>query len=376
MRSISTIPGQSFKSEVMNSNLRGLKADLVSVYGGTLVGETWVINGVSYWQGTSFNYYDEEADAGAATEMPTSDWNRKLAIVGSDMTFDSRGIPTSGNIEAMFFMDSDERILMGVDHLEGVSAADFYAAWVSSSTTDDKAFFNSLFTSVTPGDDSGKVIDGTPAADRLSGGTKDDVLKGYAGNDRLFGNGGNDKLVGGSGDDTLKGGTGKDTLLGQRGNDTLEGGNQTDTLKGGIGKDTLDGGLGNDKLYGDVGNDALNGGAGKDKLWGGAGNDMLRGNAGNDRLEGGAGDDVLIGGTGGDTFVFGRGDDRLRDFDTDQAGEVIDLDDARGIRNFADLISNHAADTRGGMLITDDAGNSLLLKGIETSDLQADDFLF
>jgi len=376
MRTISNVPGQSFKSEVMNSTFLGLKADLVSVFGGTMTGETWVINGVPYTQGTAFNYYDEEADAGAATEMPTSDWNRKLAIAGSDMTFDGRGIPTSGNIEAIFFMDSDERILMGADHMEGVSAADFYAAWASSSATDDKAFFNSLFSSTPSDDDSGLVIDGTSAADRLSGGTKDDVLKGYGGNDKLFGNGGNDRLLGGSGDDTLKGGAGKDTLFGQWGNDTLEGGNLADTLKGGTGKDTLDGDQGNDKLFGDGGNDELTGGAGKDKLWGGAGDDMLRGNGGNDKLDGGAGDDVLIGGTGSDTFIFGRGADRIRDFDTDQAGEVIDLGDARGIRNFADLISRHATDAKGGVLISDVAGNSLFLKGIETTDLQADDFLF
>ena len=361
MRSISNIPGESFRSEVENADFSALKADLVSVYGGTLIGETWVINGVPYTQGTSFNYFDADAYA----EDSPSGWNRKLAIAGSDMTFDARGIPTSGNIEAIFFMNSHERILMGVDQMEGVSAADFYAAWVSSSTADDKAFFNSLFDSSVPPDDAGDaddapgaVISGTRGANRLTGGNKDDILNGKGGNDTLDGRGG---------DDTLIGGAGRDKLLGQRGDDTLDGGYHADTLKGGAGKDTLAGGRGNDTLFGNTGNDDLDGGAGKDTLRGGAGRDIL---------DGGADNDLLIGGKGGDTFVFGGGADRVRDFDTDQAGEVIDLGDAYGINNFRDLISNHAADTRSGVLITDDAGNSLFLRGLETSDLQADDFLF
>ncbi len=352
MRFISNIPGESFKSEVENADFSALKADLVSVFGGTMIGETWVINGVPYTQGTSFNYFDADAE-----ESP-SGWNRKLAITGSDMTFDGRGIPTSGNIEAIFFMNSHEQVLMGADQITGVSAADFYAAWMSASTTDDKTFFKSLFASDTPIDDTGEMINGTPAADRLSGGVEDDELNGKGGPDTLIGAGGNDML---------RGGTGNDRLFGQRGNDTLEGEYNDDTLKGGAGKDTLDGGMGNDKLFGNTGNDDLDGGAGKD---------TLRGGGGNDTLDGGAGNDLLIGGKGGDTFVFGGGADRIGDFNTDQAGEVIDLGNADGINNFRDLTANHAVDTRAGVLISDDAGNSLLLKGIATSDLQADDFLF
>lgn len=72
--------------------------------------------------------------------------------------------------------------------------------------------------------ESGRLVEGGGADDRLVGGRGDDVLRGGDGNDVLFGGDGNDLLMGGAGNDTLIGGEGEDTFLGSLGDldgDTL-----------------------------------------------------------------------------------------------------------------------------------------------------------
>ncbi|MDP3847970.1 MAG: calcium-binding protein [Pseudomonas sp.] len=90
------------------------------------------------------------------------------------------------------------------------------------------------------------VIDGSAAAEQLSGYDGRDLLRGLAGNDKLFGMSGDDQLEGGDGDDYLSGGNGQAQ---------------------GSGKDVLNGGLGNDVLDGEDGDDAMTGGAGDDKYY-------------------------------------------------------------------------------------------------------------
>lgn len=181
------------------------------------------------------------------------------------------------------------------------------------------------------------------------------------------------------------GGSARDRIIGNNADNGLLGGGARDVIRGGGGADIIDGEAGNDKLFGNGGADFIEGAGGKDRINGGGGNDDLFGNAGNDNLsgrsgadtlDGGAGNDRLIGGGGGDTFVFSSGADTVRDFNTGQSGEVIDLSDVAAITDFSDLMTNHASEVTGGVRISDLSGNTMLLEDISLSDLSADDFLF
>ncbi|MEY8800925.1 G8 domain-containing protein [Leisingera sp. XS_AS12] len=190
----------------------------------------------------------------------------------------------------------------------------------------------------------------------LIGGNDSEVLTGSSGQDTLSGKGGQDTLNGQAGDDTLWGGRGKDILDGSGGNDTL---------KGGFGGDRVDGGGGKDKIVG---------GRGYDTLTGGSGNDTLVGNRGNDTLDGGLGNDRLFMGSGADELLFSEGQDTAMKFTADE--DVINLSGAKGITGYDDLQANHLTSVNGNAVITDDAGHSLTIVGVDTSALSAGDFLF
>ncbi|EDZ46390.1 hemolysin-type calcium-binding protein [Rhodobacterales bacterium Y4I] len=383
MRDISTLAGQTFRSEFEDQDFSFIKTNLVSSFGGSVTDEPLVVGGTAYWQGVVFNYYDAESASDGLVD--NSGWNRKLVFVGSNLEFDANGLPTSGEIEAIAIMNVYEQVLVGADQLENVSATDFYAAWTSASTADDTTFINSLFDAEEPDDGPGdNVVYGTRYSEIFTGTLEDNEIHSRGGNDTINGRGGDDSLNGGTGadelrgeggNDNLQGGGGNDGVWGGAGRDSLDGGSGNDMLRGGGGKDIVWGRKGSDSLDGGSGIDKLRGGGGRDDLSGGRGNDKLWGNGGADTLDGGTGNDVLIGGKGGDTFIFGPGADRIKDFNTGQAGEFIDLSNAGGISSFDDLITNHAADTSDGVLITDSNG-SLLLKGVTAAELQADDFLF
>lgn len=174
-------------------------------------------------------------------------------------------------------------------------------------------------------------------------------------------------FIGSAGSDTFAGYAQDDLIRGNAGNDTLSGNNGNDTVNGGAGIDRLNGGNGNDKLYG---------GAGNDTLTGAAGNDLLNGGAGNDRLVGSAGDDILIGGAGNDTFVFVKngGNDTVYDFDAGTAVSDVLQFDKTVFDSFAD-VKAAAANTAEGVEI-EYGSHTILLAGIELSDLRANDFLF
>lgn len=214
---------------------------------------------------------------------------------------------------------------------------------------EDSATANTIRGDLTDGTTSSLVNAIKTESIKFVGSTGSDVFSGYGQNDVIDGNGGND------------------TLLGKSGNDTIGGDAGNDVLNGGLGVDVLNGDAGNDKLYGGNGNDSLNGGEGVD---------LLNGGLGNDKLYGGAGNDVLIGGGGNDTFIFvgNGGADTVYDFDAGSAAtDVLRLSKAI-LDSFSDVAAN-AADTAQGVLI--DYGNStILLAGIELSELRANDFLF
>jgi Ca2+-binding RTX toxin-like protein len=235
----------------------------------------------------------------------------------------------------------------------------------------------------------------------------------------LIGGPGDDPLIGGAGNDRLSGYDGSDVLVGHEGNDWMNGGRGHDVLFGGTGADTMLGGLDNDIYYVDDAGDVVVEGknAGIDEVRGsisytlgstvenlvlngavnGTGNKLanhitgsgdanaLSGGIGQDVLEGGGGDDILTGGRDMDVFAFKPhfGHDIITDFAVTRSYSAIGpdhdvLEFDRSI--FADAASlfAHSLDTAGGVLVTTDAGDSMLLKNVTLAQLQAhpEDFHF
>jgi Ca2+-binding RTX toxin-like protein len=124
-----------------------------------------------------------------------------------------------------------------------------------------------------------------------------------------------------------------------------------------------------------LGNDVANllsGQSGADRLEGRGGDDTLFGDLGNDILNGGLGNDSLTGGGDADTFVIGAnsGNDSITDF-TDL--DTILFDATSGIDSFLDLVLTQVgSDT----LVSFGTDQSILLQGVNVSDMDASDFSF
>jgi Ca2+-binding RTX toxin-like protein len=262
------------------------------------------------------------------------------------------------------------------------------------------------------------------------GGTDfNDVLRGDGGNNSIFALEGDDRLFGRAGNDTLGGNAGADVLDGgkdfdlaiyedaKRGvtadlqspgentrwakgdvyvdieglggssfDDLLRGDGSDNKLYGDIlefegkfvpgdnnGNDQLDGRGGNDKLFGMAGADELLGGDGRDRLFGDVGKDSLSGGKGNDRLDGGKGKDVLTGDGGADVFVFktGYSVDKITDMGE---GDRVNLASHDAVSNFIQLMKLSTETSRG--LEFDLGSDTLVLKGLDASDVDAGDFIF
>jgi Ca2+-binding RTX toxin-like protein len=186
------------------------------------------------------------------------------------------------------------------------------------------------------------VVLGTPAADRIDGGT---------GNDIVCAGGGNDVLDGGLGNDVLDGGDGNDTLIALDGDDTAAGGNGVDTLSyaqnaAGV---RIDLGVTTPQVTGSAGTDTISsienlvGGTGSDTLIGSSAANTLTGAAGNDTLSGGAGvDTVNYAGTGSAVTVdltvsapqsTGAGLDRISGVENVVGGTGADRLGGNGLAN-------------------------------------------
>ena len=204
---------------------------------------------------------------------------------------------------------------------------------------------------------------------------------GGSGNDTITGNDTGNLLKGKWGNDSLSGGAGNDTLYGGLGDDTAYGNADNDYLFGAIGNDFIKGNAGNDTLLGDAGNDTLYGGLGDDSVLGGMDDDYLFGAIGNDTLDGGSGNDTLDGDAGNDVFVFtdGFGNDTIDGFEALNGLEKIDLFGVSEIFSYADLTNAampHMTQIGANVVITDFAGNTITLTGIQIGDLDPSDFLF
>ncbi|MFN0194929.1 MAG: calcium-binding protein [Aestuariivirga sp.] len=282
------------------------------------------------------------------------------------------------------------------------------------------------------GDDS---LAGFEGFDFLNGEVGNDQLRAGDGNDRLFGGEDDDLLSDGGGSDASYGGDGDDVFeAADDGNhDVFDGGTGLDRLIGGSGDETIDlargfrrdaaggydllrsieavdGGDGNDRLFGTSEDDTLNGGAGADLIFGGSGKDHLSGGGrrnDGDVLFGGEGDDELIsfgqafGGGGNDVLAFGTemtggaGNDRFVIFGGEHQvmdyAPGVDVLDFGGIgsgfheffMNPLDLL-NAMSETAEGLFITrtslvdptDPATTSLLLRGVQLSDVLMSDILW
>jgi Ca2+-binding RTX toxin-like protein len=214
-----------------------------------------------------------------------------------------------------------------------------------------------------------EIINGTPAADSLSGDTFANTIEGGAGNDSLAGNGGDDlfPFKPGWGNDTLTenagGGTDTADLSAITSNLTVtisasltDGANSLAIVGGGL--ENIISGIGDDRFIFPAGASTagtLSAGAGNDTLdysqftqavtvnltantatatggissfqaiLGGSGNDNLTGEGGANTLSGSAGNDTLSGGGGDDLYLFANafGNDSI----TESAGGGNDTAD-------------------------------------------------
>lgn len=146
------------------------------------------------------------------------------------------------------------------------------------------------------------------------------------------------------------------------GADSISGSSGRDVITSAGGNDTVKGNGGNDTLYGEGGNDKLSGGTGSDALFGGDGSDWLSGDAGWDTLSGGGGSDTFA-------FLKGWSSDTITDFR--HGTDTLDFRGISGLTSLSQLaILQTGADTK----ITY-GSDSVLLKGIAASTLDANDFL-
>jgi len=111
---------------------------------------------------------------------------------------------------------------------------------------------------------------------------------------------------------------------------------------------------GDDEIYGDEG---------RDWIWGGDGADVIYGGRGNDKM---------WGGDGADRFVFEKhsGRDVICDFDV--AEDVIDM----SALHVGGLSAMWSIQTRAGVTLFFEHGDSLLIEGVHKADLSADNFVF
>lgn len=177
---------------------------------------------------------------------------------------------------------------------------------------------------------------------------------------------------GAAGSETFQGTAARDNYFGLAGDDRLYGGAEDDHLAGDAGSDTLDGGDGMDDLRGGDGADRLFGGAMADNLMGGGGADTIWAGAGHDMLEGGKGDDTLHGGDGADAFMVrpDSGNDTV----------IGGFDAGPGAFDhiaFIDILPEQVTvqQTAGGALVSWGSG-SILLAGVQVSQMAQDDFMF
>ena len=183
----------------------------------------------------------------------------------------------------------------------------------------------------------------------------------------------------------LHGAAGSDTITGSAASDTIDGGGGDDALNGGGGVNTVSyasaaaGVTVSLALQGAAQNTV---GAGNDtlsnfqNLTGSAYADTLTGDANANVITGGGGNDILTGGGGADTFVIGQnGAVTITDF-SGAAGDddKIDLSSLYRYGSYTALLAG-AAQVNADTVIDLGGGNSLTLRNVAKTNLQAGDFI-
>jgi VCBS repeat-containing protein len=207
---------------------------------------------------------------------------------------------------------------------------------------------------VLTGGSSPTVFDASLGNQTVLAGNADDVLIGGA----------NDILIAGNGNDTVIAGPNDLIILG-RGNDTITAG-ANDIIVAGHGNDTVTGGS----------NDTITLGDGNDIVVGGANDTIVLGH-GQDKVTVGANNSIRVG-KGTHTFIFtqvspaGIGEDTIWGF----SPKMDKIQFATGLlANFA-AVKAHAKQVGGDTVISLDPKNSITLKGVALSSLQASNFIF
>ena len=258
----------------------------------------------------------------------------------------------------------------GADQLEGGSGLDWADYFRSNSgvvidlsngTAQDGYAEGDILNSI-------ERVRGSAHDDEISGDAAANVIRGNDGEDMLFGNAGNDSLYGDDGGDVIDGGEGTDWANYRHSHEGVEVNLQTGTTAGGEAEgDTL---ISIERLIGSNHDDTFVGDDAKNYLRGFNGSDDLNGQAGSDSLRGDKGNDTLTGGEGRDVFIFSAGDgsDTVTDFE--QGADRIRFTNA--VQDFDDLEITQTAE--GATIEYSNA--AILLADIDSSDLNAADFLF
>jgi len=89
-----------------------------------------------------------------------------------------------------------------------------------------------------------------------------------------------------------------------------------------------------------------------------------------------SGDDNLTGSAGADLFALGQPIGNVTVFNFDASADKIDLMGFAGMTSFADVQQNLSVDADGNALITLADGQTIMLKGIDPTALNASDFVF
>ena len=211
-------------------------------------------------------------------------------------------------------------------------------------------------------------IQGTPEAEKLTGGFGDDTIYGNGGNDEIDGQAGSDEIYGGEGDDVIIGNFGDDTLYGEAGNDTISDDQGENFIDGGEGDDTLSsrslsgnhtliGGFGQDNISGTGETLYIDGGEGNDNLniYGyvqneGVNNYLISGEAivlageGNDNITADNFMNVNVRGGEGDDYFNGYGYTQFRNRQSPEQGNGV-FRDSGSFFKFRSALEYHFADS-------------------------------